>query len=277
MAASVRGEGWYRSHLAWLRRRYAELWTARRSEVETARRRMEALGARRIGRIGAGVGGVLGAVLVFGGAAMILVDPRFEALLPALLVGAWLLFGIGRIVGGFVGRRAFRRLLAALLAPQGELVRDVERLEGLDVPDAATSLLERFEAGSLAWPLAAASLVAPLTLHLMVWLLGFGGKLADFGKWIALSALIVGHAHLVLALLSRRYVQRLRAEPWGPSGGGWGSTLGWTIFASAIPGLVFFGLPPILVAVTGLFVIPTMFVWARRTLERERLAVAAMV
>jgi hypothetical protein len=277
MAAPVRVEGWYRSHTASLRRRWTELWETRRWEIESAEEVTVRLGARRMGRTVGGIAGVIGGVAMFGGSALLLVEHGLEPWLPVCLLLGWVVFAMGRLVGGLAGAELFHRRLRALLAREGELVRDVERLEALDVAKTTAALVERLEVGSLAWPLAALSLLAPLSMHFVVWLLltrNPGHAFDDFGKWIAFSAAIVGHAHVVLALCSWRFVRCLQREPWGPNRGGWGSALGWTVLAGTVPGIIFLAVPPILVALTGSLLIPIMFSWAKRTLERERVAVA---
>ena len=43
---------------------------------------------------------------------------------------------------------------------------------------------------------------------------------------------------------------------------------------AAVPGILFFGLPPILTAVTGAVLIVPMFWWAQRIAARERATLA---
>jgi hypothetical protein len=214
---------------------------------------------------------------VLGGATMLLYGlftlPRGSAGPTFALFGAWVLFLAGWVLGGIAGKHWFRRRLERLLHHEGELLRDVEALERLDVRAKATQLAERLETGSLGWPLAAWSLIGPLTLHAVVSAVaGFDPK--EFGAWIAWSAILVGHAHVVLAFLGWRYARRLRQEE--RLRGAWGAALGWTVLVAAIPAGILYLLPPLIVALTGLILIPCMFGWARYRVARERMLVGAI-
>jgi hypothetical protein len=130
-------------------------------------------------------------------------------------------------------------------------------------------------------PLAAVSLVAPLTIHWLVWL-GLSmphledTRMADFGTWIAVSALLVGHAHIALLVAAVRWAFSLRARETSTLRAGvhrhWGIALLVAIGVACLPGVVLVGLPPILVGVTGLLFVPFMFVGTARCIARERLA-----
>ena len=87
-----------------------------------------------------------------------------------------------------------------------------------------------------------------------------------------MSAVIVGHAHLVLAGLVTRYVSELRSGTLSshPALRIWGVVT----LVSAMPGVLLFGLPPILTGLTGMFLIYPMTRWAEATFRRERLALA---
>jgi hypothetical protein len=141
-----------------------------------------------------------------------------------------------------------------------------------------------WERRSAALPLAAASLLAPLSLHWIVWCLlnmpNIGARsAADFGSWIGLSVVLVGHAHIALLVAAVQWTRTLRAVPTAHLRNGlsraWGLALAVTVGVACLPGILLMGIPPILVAVTGTFVVPVMFVTTVRNVERERVALEA--
>jgi hypothetical protein len=71
--------------------------------------------------------------------------------------------------------------------------------------------------------------------------------------------------------MSWRFARNLRRARGTPQlvGGGW-AAYGWTCLAGAVPGFLLLGVPPLLVAVTGLTFIPASFWLARRAVLRER-------
>ena len=99
---------------------------------------------------------------------------------------------------------------------------------------------------SVSAPLAGLALALPLSIHAGVALLvGVG----DFNGWVGLSCALVGHAHIALAILSVRRASRLVAgeKALSPS-----DIFGIVTGISAIPGAVFFLVPPLVVGATGL-------------------------
>ena len=119
------------------------------------------------------------------------------------------------------------------------------------------------------------TLLLPLTLH-YGFLALFGTESArEFGAWIRLSMVIVGHAHLALvwmAIAFARKMERSTSEGLGamPIHREWATAWAVTVGVSAIPGLFLLAIPPILVAVTGLVFVPLMFVLVRRCVINER-------
>jgi hypothetical protein len=127
-------------------------------------------------------------------------------------------------------------------------------------------------ARAASWLLAGLALVAPLAIHyafLEAQQCEFGLHDGEFGRWIRLSLVIIGHCHLVLAYQGWRAGRQLAAgatrgtSPWG--------ALGWTTLASCFPGVFLEGLPVGLVAVTGAAFVPLAWYlvggWVRS--ERE--------
>jgi len=153
---------------------------------------------------------------------------------------------------------------------------DVERLER----PAATIIAERadaLETRSVAAPLVGWALLAPLTIHFIVYAFmdsshSFERLVDDYDWWICASLLITGIAHVALAVLGVRFAQRLRAEQaGGPAPSVW-APLMWTILAGCIPGIILYLVPPTLVAATGLVFIPATFAAMRGRVGAERIA-----
>lgn len=123
------------------------------------------------------------------------------------------------------------------------------------------------ERNALVLPLVAASLLAPLSIHGGVSvLLGCGPGHLTFDDWVVASLIIVGHAHVVLAVLAGRDGARL-ADGHAISAR---RTLLWTSVTAGVPGVLLYAIPPALTALTGAVLIPTLYAWARRTLMSER-------
>ena len=153
---------------------------------------------------------------------------------------------------------------------------DVERLErpaAVIVAEHADAL----ETRSVAAPLVGCALIAPLTLHFVVYAFmesshSLDPTIDDYDWWICASLLITGVAHVTLAVLGVRFAQRLR-ESLGAGDGRTPSVwapLMWTILAGCVPGVVLYLVPPTLVAVTGLVFIPAAFTLMRARVRSER-------
>jgi len=147
---------------------------------------------------------------------------------------------------------------------------------------AAARPLER---AATAVPMMALALLLPLTIHFIVYagIAGASGRVDTyaFDKWIAISLVIVGHCHLILAYLCWRFARAgVGRGGVGVDDQGW---LAWwiVIVASVFSGLVLvFFLPyaalalvfvvPGLVTTTGLLFIPALFGRAARRIRHER-------
>ncbi len=267
------GTGIYRDHDETLRRRLDE---ARQRCSEALRspemRALARIYCRRRARLVAGLSGaVAGAAMLIAGVA------RFGDLVrPCQVIALWVL-SLALPAGVYLGARLWSHLRLrswrrGLLASTGSAERDLERLAAATPLGTLRARAHRFAVASIALPLMAIALVGPLTLHAPFAILG--DNLRTFATWIALSSAIVGHAHLVLAGLSARYAVQLGRDP--HMTGGAGRALGWTVLASAIPGVVFLALPPILTAITGAVLVFAGFAWARRTMLRESAVVVRM-
>jgi hypothetical protein len=276
----------YRSLDPVLRQRVAELCEQREQEVaavDVARRVV----IHRIGRAFGGGAGVLLGVTAFLVALVSFLPPEGDRggahmVSTVLLLGAW---PVALIVGALARVVARARLFpGARVLLSGNPAADLARLEASHPLRQVRALATSWERAGAALPLAALSLVAPLTIHFLVWALVLvvsGGAsvaaLGDFGEWIALSALIVGHAHIALLVCATRWVYRLRARETAELGHemnhSWGMALLVAGGVACLPGLVLLAIPPVLVLGTGVLFAPLMYRTTLRTMERERLAI----
>jgi hypothetical protein len=133
--------------------------------------------------------------------------------------------------------------------------------------------------------MAAVSLLAPLSIHGLLWFPfahpeTLASGMDDFGTWVALSVIIVGHAHLALLVCAVRWAYRLRSVETFQLGigraRGWGTALLVSAGIACLPGIVLLAIPPILVLVTGLAFVPLMYHVATRTIARERTVLEAI-
>ncbi|HVY49258.1 MAG TPA: hypothetical protein VHB21_25380 [Minicystis sp.] len=232
------------------------------------------IGAARVARVAFGAVGIAGALLVVVAAALGYGSDG-SGLLSKLLLGSWTAAVLVWVVARTVGMIRARRAVVAF-SPTNDPSRDVAALEARPSPAAST----RLAFASIALPLAAISLLAPLTLHLAFWALVLrepSDGLATFDPWIVWCFVLAGHAHVVLAAEACRYARRLTSAPLGEVDvvdGGW-RALGVTVFASAFPGVVLFFVPPVLTAATGVAFVPAVFVATQRLVATERRALAA--
>jgi hypothetical protein len=200
----------------------------------------------------------------------------------AILVGTWLVAG-----GAYVLARLFGMVLRRPRnpSPTGSILDDIRTF--------AAAVAARREGRSLGvlsvvLPAIAVSLLMPLTLHLAVWALFRGDRSYEepagarewftrmatgFDEWIAMSLMIVGHAHLVLAALLARFAYRVARTPLAELGNEQSrgfKALFWTAGVAAVPGIILFAIPPLLVAVTGIVFVPFLWTGIRGIALRER-------
>ena len=256
--------------------------------VDVARR----VAGRRMGRAWAGALALACGLVAFAvGLASLPADSRSEQELhdwaAALLLLAPLL-GVGALLCGRA--LAGARLAQVLDLPPrltGDVAADLARIEAADPLRASREVAMRWERMSVALPIAATSILAPLTLHGVVFCTvtavsgGLGASAIDaFGTWIGLSALIVGHAHVAVLVGAVRWAYRLRATPTAQLRRDlhkhWGSTLLVAVGLSCIPGVVLLGIPPLLVAITGVAFLPAAYGMAARAVAHERIALEAV-
>lgn len=230
---------------------------------------------RRLGRAAAGAAGIAGsAALVASAAAFISVKEPQDGSLTQILFGSWLVAGAAYLAGRLVAKQRIRSALQRMARPSGDLRADVERLRNAEPSRAVRQLTDGLERSSVALPLMMFALLMPLTLQAIVskplslWDSG------EFDNWILLSLAIVGHCHLVLAYLGWRFARNMQS--WSTQmlankrhREGWGA---WaiTVAVSCFPGILLIAIPPILVAVTGLFVPIAFYAMARRVVSERR-------
>lgn len=274
MATSSARAGMYRDREEMAKLRLAEIF----GDLSQRARRAEASSRalvyrRRLARAVAGVVGAIGGVvvLVLSGLSLRGKDALQAwnvTVLCATLVATAAAYLLARLDAG----ARLRRGLRSLIGLTHDADRDLARLERVEPSAFVGGEAQRFLSLSIAAPMAAIALLGPLTLHFIVGglpvLLADEG-LAPFGQWMAFSAVVVGHAHLVLAFVSWRFTRRLVRGQSGPVVREGFKALGWTVLAAAIPGALLLMLPPLITAVTGLAVVLPTFWWASRTAGRE--------
>jgi len=264
---------------------------AQRVAEERVRRAADAPGvqmargvmASRFGRAAAGAVGVLmaSAALLDGLCAIAFSGRHGSAAAAAtqLLLFAWPLAGVAWVVGWAIARVWGARAVPELSAPDPD--HALSWLEGADPLLTARTRAMRWEFASVALPLAALSLACPLTIH---WLLvavvdaahgsSNGVTAKDFGEWIGLSAMFVGHAHLALAACAVLWASALRKCEThllkAHVHRAWIVALLITTGVASVP----FGIPGAITFVTGLLFIPLMYVVTAHAIACERAALA---
>jgi hypothetical protein len=233
----------------------------------------------RVSRIIGGVAGLAGAAaMVY--YAIAPVDHHDSSPTVALVAGTvalgftWLLARAVLVIAGCFSRIRPEAKLT------GELDRDLALLDESDLREEVKALearAESLETASVALPLAGITFLMPLFLH---WIVGsvIGEESArNYAEWIRISLVIVGHAHIALAICGYLFARKLHRSnlevitnlkihrEWAKI---WLITIG----ISCLPGIVLFLVPPLLVAVTGIAFIPFMITLMRRAVLNERLA-----
>lgn len=182
---------------------------------------------------------------------------------PLVLVGAW-------PTAAAAGLATY--WLARTRAYSGESPAELERtLYALEVP-------------GLAVPAAGLAFALPLTSHLVVASIAAlvspqhsTTELREFSNWMVASAIIVGHAHVAVAIHAFLTVDRMHRLPSAeaPVRGAWLQALGIATLCGALPGAILILLPPLIVLATGLPLLPALYGFIRRTFMDERARIAA--
>jgi hypothetical protein len=276
-------ESLYRDGTEALRQEVARLRQRHVLAIEAMRKPAEPVYVARCARAAAGR-------VLLGSAVMILVvglgmlllgewemNPWDGGALTSVLLASWPAAGLAYVVARRCARRSFVPRLMTPIELTCDVHADLERARRYDPGQHAMRLLGSMEAASLAPLLAGIALLLPLTVHFIVGLGLMGTEVAEFDFWIAMSAIIVGHCHLILAVRAWRYGKQLTTAPTVALlhrvyEQGW-KTYGIVLAASLFPGVLLLFVPVMLVGVTGLF-IPLLYGWAPRRLVEERDALA---
>lgn len=123
---------------------------------------------------------------------------------------------------------------------------------------------------SLVVPAIGVALVMPLTLHLLFMVAT--GNLVGFDDWVLLSLVITGPAHIAFAILAAaRAYQLMRGDELmrGDTALSPVRILALTTLVSCVPFVLYFGIPPALVFVTGIPIVP-MLGYMAVIADRER-------
>jgi hypothetical protein len=177
----------------------------------------------------------------------------------------------------------FQRAATPEIALVGDLKTDLDAIERGDARKETAKLeasAAKLEVASVALPIAGITCLMPLLLH-WLFLNCFGRETnSGFAEWIRISLVIVGHAHVALALCGYFFAKKLKAmhldelatmkihREW---------TKAWliTIGVSCLPGIILILVPPILVAITAIAFVPFMWTLLHRSVVQERCRFAA--
>lgn len=277
----------YRDGFGPLEQRRAEVALVR-VRVEESAPALHAIYEKRAGRL---VGSLVGLV---GLAALVPLTFLLGPNLPEkAFVTVWFFAtALASVLSGLLVRGGLRLVRtrpsrARRAREAAELLRatDLASIEAKNPWPRLAGLLSALEAPSLVLPLVLASFVLPLTAHAALYLplaavARVDGPLSAFSVWISLSAIIVGHAHVALAIcagLFGRKIARLESDELAalPVRKEWWRTLWICVGVASVPGVILLAVPTVLAIVTGLAVMPLMFLVARSVLMRERMVIEA--
>jgi hypothetical protein len=265
----------YRDPLERARETLAELTDSLRQSLPAARER-ERVVMRRAARVvfgGVGIGGALSTVAA--AIANSLSSELARFVITDVLIMTWVAAGGAYLLARLLGVVGLRTKNPTWT---GSLFEDIRRFAAVQAGRRDGRFLGVL---SLVLPAVAISLLTPLTLHLGFEALTNQGS-ADvlfrrFDEWIVMSMIVVGHAHVALAALAGRFgfqVARMPLEQLAVDETRGFKALLWTILVSAVPGIVLFAIPPLLVAVTGVAFVPFLFIATRRIALAERTALS---
>lgn len=175
-------------------------------------------------------------------------------------------FALSRFIA-FVRRNHASPALPPLPKLEGE---DERSMVELDQTEAALDAYPRRHEDGVGWLLVGLGWVLPLTIHYVVALvLGGTSGTKGFGAWAAISALGSLQSHITLAFQSRRFARLLSDDAEMNVHFQWFRALGLTTLVASIPWVVFFAIPSIITALTGILFVPFMYVLAKERVRRE--------
>jgi hypothetical protein len=250
------------------------------SDHEPSIRQLRAVLAARLARVAGGAAGVVAGVAVFVLAIVRLTlperlverAPRLGEFLGVGAFGALAVWFLARAALPLALRRAFSRVPSIGRGSPAE----VAAFEAQHPVRVAARTLARIEPWSVALPLVASALLAPLTSHMLLAFVLSGSFEPGFDDWISVSVVVVGHAHLALAVHGVVWARRVARTPRDllPTLPGWLWGWGAAVIAAAIPGSILYLVPPLLTAATGLVSVPPAYLLLRRSVVAERGAMA---
>lgn len=243
--------------------------------------------ARRTARTWAGAAAIVGFAAT-GVSAIQLADLRHDeeiAVHPtSVLVLAVLVTFAVYLAARTVAALTFRAGIERSFDASGDDLARLARMEATSIRREAAERIARAERSSLWLPMAGIGLLAPLSMHLVIWgLTNFGHLwsrqwLEGFDVWIAITFVAVGLAHLTLAYMGYRFASKVNDLPLSilehkNPVSGW-RAYGYAVLFSTIPGLLLFAIPVVIVAVTGIVFVPYLFGSMHRRAVAERRALA---
>lgn len=275
----------YRSVDAILEARLAR-FRERRAQERQADESVAQVFVARAGRIAGGaVGSVIGVAMFVAGLASL--NSSASQACSYLLAAAWVAGSAALVIARARARARAGQTLRREPLVTGDAPVDLGNIDAIDPLGELRAAAAAGETKSVALPLVALSILTPLTLHGAIAFVTCAAEgrqsdlqemAAQFGVWIGISAVLVGLAHLALALqvalwsrsLRHRETGRLREEVHQA----WVGALFITSAVAVVPGVFVVGLlgliPAALVFGTGLAFLPFMYLAAARRLERER-------
>ena len=242
--------------------------------------------ARRHGRTWAGLIAVVGALGAMGIGA---VAPYMAlGILGSTWVAAGLAYGADVLaVRRKQAQRAERTAVAdGPSAPASDGANESDAaLRCVNFPATAIAKLAALDdlaVGSIAWPLAGLTLLAPLSIHFMVYVMLWGiwagtDGLEKFGAYMTITSIFLIPAYAALIGQAIQFARRLTTVSRAPMGQYPGlQALVVTTMASLVPGVLLLGIPSVMVAATGLLFIPLSFGWIREAHRHERFALMSV-
>lgn len=274
----------YRSASGPMLERKVEAIVAEGSDLDDSLPALRRIRGARIGRIAAGAVGLGGAALTALFAALEAADALpfgsevNRELVTGSLLGGGCAFVLALVFGSVIGRHLPAAWMSSTFtapAMTGRLEDDLAAVEAAAPRKRIAAKLEALRFHSVALPLLALSFLLPLTLHFPFALVGFDATFANYAKWIQISSVVVGLAHVVLAVASWFFARKIGGRTTEDLGTihvhkEWAKALLAAVVGSAIPGALLLLVPPILAAITGIAFIPFMFVWAYRRMVSEQ-------
>jgi hypothetical protein len=208
---------------------------------------------------------------------------RLIGLAPWLLLAGIVVFPLTTVIVRPLARVWLTRLLRAAPRGDADIEAYVARLHDARPAHVLQRKAMRLETASVALPLVASCLLAPLALfYVLLYLASMvhHASTDDFAWTIQAVVMLAGHAHLVLAGCAIGYARRLRRGAVTSRGHALSHALAGVLLAgvaSVLPGLAIgFPYSSLFILVTGAIVVPLAYdvAFRRVTEERETLASA---